>query len=1047
MNSEKYTKAYQGLNEKQRQAVDTIYGPLMVIAGPGTGKTQLLSTRVGHILRETDFRPFNILCLTYTTSGVAAMKQRLVELIGPEGNDVEVYTFHSFAEKVIQRYSRYNDLETFQFIDDIDKKILVRELLEEVEFNTPLKKGVSSVDSSISFILSVVSQIKKEKYDADLLINAIKDELITKKDSEEFVYKQKYKEFKAGDLKKAKWEAFESKLTKNIQALQIFKKYNEIVTSRKLMDFDDMLLKALELFDKSEDLRFDIQEQYQVILVDEFQDTSGAQLDLIHQLCHGIEDPNVMVVGDEDQSIYRFQGANLFNIHDFHKRYLAHKPAEEQMERMVVLDKNYRSTPVILDVSRVLIEKNTERITNIIEGKTIIKKLEAAHPVLKSSSETIELIEVENKEDEMLPIVLNIEKLIKNGVNYKDIAVLFPNNNQMIDFSQYLSVLDYPYELSKDENILEDKLILSYIQIFYFIQDYANRKVLSPEQFGELLMHPWTGISLYDISRFWVEVKELNIRNPLDFLQFLETYQGVEKIEEIMAIYKTCVQKLQLMPPQRFFHFVLDCFQIKEWALKQPQRMDILQKIEVLDIFLKDYLNKVENGKMNDFIKRLEAYLREDVAIPYSKRFQSENSINLMTYHKSKGLEYDYVFVYNAGRYSNKGRIGLYVPEDLIDINLSDEGEKLRNEEEKRRLLYVAMTRAKKKLYLTDIVSDGKGETKNRFKVEINPISEEEMKQTPDIAAPVIASVYKLNESDYTRFEVLNFSDLAIKEEQLFENNFIHQRLGNYKMSHSTMNTYLECPQKFYMDKMISIPSETSFQMSMGNFYHALLENFDKTIQEQPDKDSPEELLQMARQSIYNYRGLMTDIEFRDVQQALETNLPLLYHQYLQSNKASDFELEASLEMKIGPCSFTGKLDKIIFDDNAITIVDYKTGKLSNSKKKHKLDSYNSEKELSENATVDEIFGGNYWRQAVIYSMLVKENYPDKKLQEVRYVYILPEDKEIKLFTFQPTQEDENYMKNLILTTFGKIQNKEFGCCQKLDCPWCEQLAHRQSLN
>ncbi|MFN9320732.1 MAG: ATP-dependent helicase, partial [Chitinophagales bacterium] len=537
-------------------------------------------------------------------------------------------------------------------------------------------------------------------------------------------------------MKKAKWDAFENKLNKNIQALQIYKKYNEIVTSRKLMDFDDMLLKALELLDNSEDLRLDIQEQYQVILVDEFQDTSGAQLDLIHQLCRDIEDPNVMVVGDEDQSIYRFQGANLFNIHDFHKRYLAHLPAEEQYDRMVVLDKNYRSTPVILDVSRVLIEKNTERITNIIEGKTIIKKLEAAHPSLKASSEPIELIEVENKEDEMLPIVLKIEDLVKKGVNFKDIAVLFPNNNQMIDFAQYLAVLDYPYELSKDENILEDKLILSYIQIFYFIQDFANRKVLSPEQFGELLMHPWMGISLYDISRFWVEVKELEIRNPLDFLQFLEKYQGIEKIEHTLAIYKTCVQKLPLMPPQRFFHFVLDSFQIKEWALKQPQRMDILQKIEVLDNFLKDYLNKLENGKMNDFINRLEAYLREDVAIPYSKRFQSENSINLMTYHKSKGLEYDYVFVYNAGRYTNRSKESLYVPEELIDLNLSEDNEKSRNEEEKRRVLYVAMTRAKKKLYLTDIVTDGKGDSKNKFKVEINPISEEEMKKTPDIAAP-----------------------------------------------------------------------------------------------------------------------------------------------------------------------------------------------------------------------------------------------------------------------------------------------------------------------
>jgi DNA helicase-2/ATP-dependent DNA helicase PcrA len=518
MNQEKYTKAYQGLNEKQKQAVDTIYGPLMVIAGPGTGKTQLLSTRVGHILRETDFRPFNILCLTYTTSGVAAMKQRLVELIGPEGNDVEVYTFHSFAEKVIQRYSRYNDLETFQFIDDIDKKILVRELLEEVEFNTPIKKGVSSVDSSIRFIISIISQIKKEKYDAIALIRALEHEKLSKKDSEEFVYKRKTGEFVKGDFNRGKWQDFENKLTKNIQALQLYEKYSKEVTSRKVMDYDDMLLKVLELLTNHEDLRFDIQEQYQVILVDEFQDTSGAQLDMIHQLCRDNDEPNVMVVGDEDQSIYRFQGANLFNIHDFYRRYLAHKPVEEQLERMVVLDKNYRSTPVILDISRELIEHNTERITNIIEGKSIIKKLEAAHPILKTSHEPIELIEVVNKEDEMLPLALKIETLVQKGVAFKDIAVLFPNNNHMIDFSSYLAVMNYPYELSKDENLLEDKLILSYIQIFNFIQDFATRKVLSPEQFSELLMHPWMGLSLYDISRFWSEVKALDLRNPLEFL-------------------------------------------------------------------------------------------------------------------------------------------------------------------------------------------------------------------------------------------------------------------------------------------------------------------------------------------------------------------------------------------------------------------------------------------------------------------------------------------------------------------------------------------------
>lgn len=1047
MNPEKYTKAYLGLNEKQKQAVDTIYGPLMVIAGPGTGKTQLLSTRVGHILSQTDFRPFNILCLTYTTSGVAAMKQRLVELIGAAGNDVEVYTFHSFAEKILQRYSRYHEVENFQFIDDIDKKILVRELLEDVEFNTPLKKGVSSVDSSISFVLGAISQIKKEKYNPDELIRGLNDEMKFKRDSDEFIYKKKSGDFNKGDFYQSKWDKYEHKITKSIQAIELYKKYTEIVKTKKLMDYDDMLLNALHFMEHEENLRMDLQEQYQVIMVDEFQDTSGAQLELIHQLCRDNDEPNIMVVGDEDQSIYRFQGANLHNIFDFHKRYLAARSTEEQLERIVVLEKNYRSTPIILEASRVLIENNTERITHLVEGKTIHKILKAEHPQYKKSIESVEIIEVSDKKDEYLPIALEIEKLILAGNSYDSIAALFPTNSQMIEFSKYLLEMNYPFELSKDDNILEDRLVLSYIQIMQFIQDFANRKVLSPEAFGELLLHPWLNISLYDISKFWTEIKELRIKAPLDFLQFLENYDREDKIKETIVTYIDCVKKLNLQTPSRFFHYVLDSFHIKEWALRQDARMDILQKIEVLDQFIRDYAATIEYPKIQDVIIRLEAYQREAIAIPYVKRFQSENCIQLMTYHKSKGLEFDYVFVYKAGRHADRNNEALYVPEDLLSKSMTDDEDKKRNQEEKRRLLYVAMTRAKKKLFLTDTITDETGKTKNKFKGELNPISEAIRKATPDIAAPVISSQYRLTEQDYTRFECLNITRLALQEESLFENDFVQQRLNDFQLSHSTLNTYLECPRKFYMEKMISVPAETSFQMSMGSFYHSLLEIFDKHCLENSEQHSLEQLNEIGNTELYRYKNDMTEIEFKNVQQALKTNLPILYEEYLKENKYAQYELEKDLNMKVGDCVFTGKIDKLVFQDNSIRIIDYKTGKISNAKKNKKLLPYNEEFILDEDATTDEIYGGNYWRQAVLYTMLVKANYPNIAIGDVQYVFIIPEDNKINSFTFTPNLDDEKYMQNLILSSYEKIQNKEFDCCQKVDCPWCSLVAHRQSLN
>lgn len=1047
MSQEKFQIAYQGLNSKQKQAVDTVYGPLMVIAGPGTGKTQLLSTRVGRILRDTDYRPFNILCLTYTTSGVAAMKQRLVELIGSEGNDVEIFTFHSFAEKIIQRYSRYQDVESFQFINEIDQKILVRSLLEDIEFNTPLKKTISSIDSSIRFVQTVISQIKKEKYDAESLIHALHAELKDKKNSDEYYYKKSGAGYKAGDFYQSKWDKFEHKLTKNIQALEIYKKYATIIKEKKWMDYEDMLLNALSLLTNEDDLRYDLQEQYQVIMVDEFQDTSGAQLELIHQLCRDTEDPNIMVVGDEDQSIYRFQGANLYNIFDFHDRYLATKSVEEQMERVVVLEKNYRSTPVILEASSMLIRNNEERITHLVKGKTLLKKLEAEHPSLKKSIEPVDIIEVENKEDEYIPLALKIEQLVSSGVSYKDIAVLFPTNDQMTEFSNYLSALEFPFEMSKDENILDDRLVQSYIQIIRFILDFSQRKVLSPEGFADLLMHPWIQLSLYDISSFWAAIKALQIKSPLDFLQFMENFNQEDRVAQTIAIYRDCVQKLQLMTPHRWFHYVLDSFHIKEWALSQVNRLEILQKIEVLEKFLVDYLLQMEKPNIQDFVSRIEDYEREAIAIPFVRRYTSDDSIKLMTYHKSKGLEFDYVFVFKAGRHRDKPRENLYVPEELIAKNLRDDEEKNRTEEEKRRLLYVAMTRAKKKLYLTDIVTDETSKTKNKFKQELNPVSEQVKRETPDIAAPVISSVYRLTEQDYLRFAMLNQNTLNLREEALFENEYIEKKLKDFKLSHSTLNTYLECPQKFYIEKIISVPTEPSFQMAMGSFYHSVLENFDRMIEDNSSKDTLADLISMAMSELYLYKSQLTDMEFKNIQQALNTNLPLLYEQYLSKTKVEKYELEKTLEMRIGDAIFTGTLDKIVWDGNSITILDYKTGKLSNANSKKKLLPFNPELILTPESTVDEQYGGNYWRQAVIYAMLIQSNFADAIIKEIKYVFILPEDGKINSVNIQISPSDMLYMKNLIMTNYTKIQNKEFNGCTKIDCPQCSKVAFRQSFN
>lgn len=1041
MNFNHFEKAYRGLNEKQKQAVDTVYGPLMVVAGPGTGKTQLLSTRVGNILQKTDFKPYNILCITYTTNGVAAMKQRLVELIGAEGNGVEVYTFHSFSEKIIQRAKRYNQTFEFRFMDELEKRTIIRKLLEQVDFNTPLKKAVNSIDVSIKFLLDFFAHIKKENYDVDSLIQAYEEEKITKKNSEEFTYKKDYKDKKKGDLKEDKWQAFEERLNKHIQACGLYKEYKKQVEAENWNDYDDLINTAIDLVNKFPDLRYDLQEQYQVIMIDEFQDTNGAQLELIHQLCLENDEPNIMVVGDEDQSIFRFQGANLYNIFDFHTKYLSHYSPEEQFERIIVLNQNYRSTPIILESSRALIENNTERITHLIPSKKLIKKLEAAHPMLKTSMDVVEVIELANADDEYIPIALEIEKLVQNGAKYEDIAVLFPKNSDAKIFSEYLTLMEYPFELSKEENILEDPLISSYVQLFHLIQSFRSHKSIQAGDWSDFIFQPWHQISLYDISRFWVDWRQYRAAEDAAFLPFIQDYEGVLDIQTLNKKLQSLIQMQDILPLQRYFHYILDTFMIKEWAVSQPHRMDILQKIEVLDYFLQDFLYAYPEAKFNDFVERLEAYRREGIEIKYIKHIVQPNCIKLMTYHKSKGLEFDYVFVKTQG--TGKGRSsGIYIPESVMDKDFSDIKEEEHALEESRRLLYVAMTRAKKKLYLTDVVKE---KSKNKFIDELPVISEEDFDKTSSIQALAIRKKYQINEADYLRFVAINRTDLDVKYEKLFENQYIEDRLKNFALSHSSINTYLECPQKFYFEKIINIPAAQSLAMTAGHFYHSVLEHYFKAIQQDPSQATVNKLLSLAQELIYRYKNKMTDVEFNDIRQAMEANLPILYEQFLANINQFNYDIETKLDANLATeVNITGILDKLDHEIDRLNIFDFKTGKKSNAVKYQKLNPFDPDKVIEIEATVDEKYGGGYWRQAMLYHILVKKNFPQRELEGTNFVFIQPEKNKIEFHTIAVDKQGENYMENLTKKVYQQINQKMFEPCCKPDCSWCSQLAYRQ---
>ncbi|MFI5186421.1 MAG: UvrD-helicase domain-containing protein, partial [Chitinophagales bacterium] len=310
----KFREEYNRLNEKQRLAVDTVEGPVLVIAGPGTGKTQILASRIGKILLETDAYPQNILCLSYTDAGVVAMRKRLIHFIGPDAYKVNIFTFHAFCNEVIQENLSLFEKTALDPISELERIELFKELIDSFPKNHPLKRYRGDVYFEIHNLEKLFSVMKQEGWSPAFINQKIDEHLDDLPNRDEFIYKRKYKEFNIGDLKKDKIEEEKEKMEKLRAAVNEFDHFQQLMKRRNRYDFDDMINWVIKAFEENKNLLANYQERFLYILVDEYQDTSGTQNKIIELLINYWEKPNVFVVGDDDQSIYRFQGANVENM-------------------------------------------------------------------------------------------------------------------------------------------------------------------------------------------------------------------------------------------------------------------------------------------------------------------------------------------------------------------------------------------------------------------------------------------------------------------------------------------------------------------------------------------------------------------------------------------------------------------------------------------------------------------------------------------------------------------------------------------------------------
>ena len=385
----KFAEEFARLNERQKQAVETIDGPVMVIAGPGTGKTQILASRIGKILLDTDALPENILCLTYTDAGVVAMRKRLLQFIGPDAYKVNIYTFHAFCNEVIQENLSLFEKTALDPISDLERIELFKQLIDSFPKNNPLKRYRGDVYYEINNLQSLFSTMKREGWTPAFINQKIGEYIADLPTRDEFIYKRKYKEFQPGDLKKDKIEEQKEKMEKLRAAINEFDGFQQLMRKRNRYDFDDMINWVIKAFEETKNLLANYQEKYQYILVDEYQDTSGTQNRIVELLINYWDKPNVFVVGDDDQSIYRFQGANVENMLGFADSY-------KDTLLTVVLTNNYRSTQPILDISKTLINRNEERLVKQLPG--LSKDLLSANQLINQLKNNPVITEYENQQ-------------------------------------------------------------------------------------------------------------------------------------------------------------------------------------------------------------------------------------------------------------------------------------------------------------------------------------------------------------------------------------------------------------------------------------------------------------------------------------------------------------------------------------------------------------------------------------------------------------------------------------------------------------------------
>ena len=1062
---------YSQLNARQKQAVDTTEGPVMVIAGPGTGKTELLSMRAANILRKTDTLPENILCLTFTESGQLAMRERLLSIIGKDAYKVPIHTFHSFGSEVMSHNRDYFYRSAlFEPADDLKQYEVLRSIFETLPPSSSLTSSMNGEYTHLADARKVISELKRQSaltsdellaiiqqnetsldvvehllqpifedrvskttgpklatiladikaeaattqpmHEVTPLIHIISDSLEGMLQEVETdhptkpitVWKNRWLE-----RNEAKQLVFKDrKRLKKLRDLSyIYYEYLNRMEQRGLFDYDDMVMQVVHAMEVNDDLRFNLQEKYLYIMVDEFQDTNLAQLRILHALTDNPVNegtPNILVVGDDDQAVYGFQGADSSNVLNFSDTYPGHE--------MIVLTDNYRSLPAVLQSSRAVILQGEDRLES---RKPELSKALTARRDTGAGEGIVRLIEAATIDDERMAIASEIALAIKNGAEPSSIAVLARRHADIQSLLPFFRDAGVPIRYEREESVLDAAPIVALellAKVVLAISDsrHDDAQALLPE----LLAHPAWGIAPTDLWRLSLTA----YTNRQNWLEVMATMpQFVEAFNWLAACAQQCTQvalepmlDMLIGTPDTDTASPFFTYFFSEKVLAKDPELYIthLSALRTIRTHLREYQPGEELflKQLIDFITLRRTLKMGIMAHQYSVSADT-SAVQLLTAHKSKGLEFNMVYVFNCvdsvwGQSARSGSRSISYPENLP---LAPAGN---SADERLRLFYVAMTRAKNELVMT--YSGNNDSMGNTLRADFLVESSAPVQQL----APTESAAERQHQAELAWYQplVTPTAELPV---------VLAPQLEKFKLSATSLNNFLDVtrggPRLFLLNNLLRFPQSKSASAGYGTAIHWAMAQAHTHLTATGEQKPLEDSLHDFEQALTKERLGTADHAFY-LQQGSE-HLPIfLTSGALPMSATQKAEVNFShQDVRLEDARLTGSLDMIDVNasEKTMEVTDYKTG--------HPSDSWTR----GDDRTKQKLH--RYRQQLLFYKVLVQKSslYTNYEVTAGKLAFIEPaKSGESIVLPLDLAQEDTARTEQLIEAVWKHIQNFDF---------------------